>query len=688
MKTLFVVLGLGFFLALFFAWAFEMTPDGVKRESQVDRSQSITSVTGRKLDRSIIVILLLALGYFAWDKFSAPSQPTAPITEVTAAVVEEKEIDKSIAVLPFVNMSADADNEYFSDGLSEELLNLLAKVDGLKVAARTSSFKFRNSEADIAEIGQKLNVATVLEGSVRKSGNQVRITAQLIKVDDGFHLWSETYDRNLDNIFEVQDEIASAIVDALKLPLLGQNDAPIASKQTANFEAYDLYLLGRFHQRKYNATGFEQAADYYNRAVAIDPGYAPAWAGLADAYMLLSDYGALPFSEATSLAGKAVERALALDPNLPEALNARAILLSYQGQFSKATEVLERALTIDPNNENTLLSLASRINEIDPARGLALAQKAWNLDPLAEDTRASLIENTGRTGDRAGAEALIRTMLLDDPENPGLYEAWSNLYAVQGLIDQAIRMMEMTHRLRPGDVYPAWRIVLYYLLLDDLESAETWLATARERGPDSRHTTNAEILISLYKKEWETAADQRAKQIKDGDSSSITHYRYGLALMRLNRQTEAEQQFRRALSLANPEFTDLMTDDEADATAQLINILPPGPGRDSHLSRFETYLQRVMATRAFDWKVHLMAAYQATFRNDRDAALAELRTAFEKGLKGRWYIEADPVLQQWTNDPQFIELMLEMKQEATRMRRSLEAAEQAGTMTVDTGSEQ
>jgi len=682
MKTLFVVLGLGFFLALIFAWAFEMTPEGVKRESQVDRSQSITKVTGRKLDRSIIVVLALALGYFAWDKYSSVTQPAV------TPVAEPEAIGKSIAVLPFVNMSADQNNEYFSDGLSEELLNLLAKVDGLKVAARTSSFKFRNSEADISEIGQKLNVATVLEGSVRKSGNQVRITAQLIKVDDGFHLWSETYDRNLDNIFEVQDEIASAIVDALKLPLLGKNEAPIAAKQTANFEAYDLYLLGRFQQRKYNAAGFEQAADYYNRAVAIDPGYAPAWAGMADAYMLLSDYGTLPFAEATSLAGKAVEKALSLDSQLPEALNAKATLLSYLGQYNQATEVLERALTIDPNNVYTLLSLANRVNEIDPTRGLALAQKAWNLDPLAEDTRSALIENTWRTGDRAGAEALIRNMLLDDPENPGLYEAWSNLYATQGLVGQAIQMMEMTHRLRPGDVYPAWRIVYYYLLLDDLESAESWLAKARERGPDSRHASNAEIVISAYKHEWETVANRRAKLINEGDSTSTTHYFYGLTLMNLNRQTEAEQQFRHALSLANPESTELMTDDEARASAQLVNLLPPGPERDAQLSRFETYIQRVMATRAFDWNVHVMAAYQATFNNDRDAALTELRTAFDKGFRGRWFIEADPVLKQWTTDPQFIELMLEMKLEATRERGLLEAAEQAGKTPVNTGSGQ
>ena len=684
MKTLFVALGLGFFLALFFAWAFEMTPDGVKRESEVDRSQSITSTTGHKLDRSIIAILVLALGYFVWDKFSAENQPVvtqvAEVTEV-AEVAEEAVIGKSIAVLPFVNMSADKNNEYFSDGLSEELLNLLAKVDGLKVAARTSSFKFRNSEADIAEIGEKLNVATILEGSVRKSGNQARITAQLIKVDDGFHLWSETYDRDLSNIFEVQDEIARAIVDALKLPLLGQGQTPVASQQAANFEAYDLYLLGRFHQRKHNAAGFTQAADYFNRAVAIDPGYAPAWAGLADAYMLLSDYGSLPFAEATALSEKAVERALQLDPDLLEALNAKAELLSYQGRFSQAKSVSERALTIDPNSVEALISMSAFINDQDPVSSLAMMQKAWELDPLAETTRTRLIMNTANAGDFEGAESLVRTMLLDDPENPGLYEAWSAVYLQQGLLHLAIQKMEMTHRLRPGDVFPAGRIAFYYLQLDDPGSAESWLEKARERGPDSSYTETAEIGISAYKGQWETVVTKRSKQIEDGVSTELIHYLLGLNLMQLGRKTDAEQQFRQALSISNPESADLINNRQADITAQLINILPAGDERDSHLSRLDTYIQQVLSTGAIDRGADILVAYQATFRNDRDAAHNALRSAYENGLRGRWWVEIDPVLQHWANDPQFIELMLEMKQEAARMRALLEAE----SPTVNTG---
>ena len=221
MKTVLVLLATGLPFALFFAWAFEMTPEGLKRESEVDRSQSITHETGQKLNYTIIAVLVLALGYFAYDKFVLTSGRDAALVEATTQAISEQvvteeapsESDKSIAVLPFVNMSSDEEQEYFSDGLSEELLNLLAKIPELRVAARTSSFSLKGKELQISEVGEILKVAHVLEGSVRKAGNQVRITAQLIQAEDGYHLWSETYDRSLDNIFAIQDEIAAKVVD-------------------------------------------------------------------------------------------------------------------------------------------------------------------------------------------------------------------------------------------------------------------------------------------------------------------------------------------------------------------------------------------------------------------------------------------------------------------------------------------
>jgi TolB-like protein len=230
-QTILLVLLLGLAPVVFFSWAYEVTPDGIKRESDVDRSDSITHVTSRKLDRTITFVLVLAVAYFAADKFLlSPAQPDTTLVTATTS-------DNSIAVLPFVNMSDDEDNEYFADGLSEELLNMLVKVPQLRVAARTSSFSFKGKDVKISDIARELNVSHVLEGSVRKSGDQLRITAQLIKADDGFHLWSETFDRTLDEIFVLQDEIAAKVANALEVTLLGKSEVEV------NADSYTLYLL-------------------------------------------------------------------------------------------------------------------------------------------------------------------------------------------------------------------------------------------------------------------------------------------------------------------------------------------------------------------------------------------------------------------------------------------------------------
>jgi TolB-like protein len=233
-QVIMLVLGLSLPIVLVFAWAFEMTPEGLKRERDVDRGQSITHHTSRKLDFAIIAVLVLALGYFAYDKFvlqptggdapSAAGDDTAKRDEPTAAGAPQQAnvqgpAEKSIAVIPFVNLSSDPEQEYFSDGISEELLNVLAQLPGLRVAARTSSFQFKGKSLDISQIADTLNVAHILEGSVRKSGTKLRITAQLIKADDGFHIWSKTYDREMTDIFTIQDEIAGAISEALKVQL-------------------------------------------------------------------------------------------------------------------------------------------------------------------------------------------------------------------------------------------------------------------------------------------------------------------------------------------------------------------------------------------------------------------------------------------------------------------------------------
>ncbi|NNE06718.1 MAG: adenylyl cyclase, partial [Xanthomonadales bacterium] len=252
MKTVLALLAAGLALAVFFAWAFELTPEGLKREKEVDRAQSITGQTGQKLNRVIIALMALALAYFAYDKFVLGGPPDAATLDsaaqaaAPAATQTTPEPEKSIAVLPFVDMSPEQDQDYFTDGLTENLLNALARLNELKVAGRTSSFAFKGKNEDLRSIGAQLGVAHVLEGSVQKSGERVRITAQLINAEDGYHLWSESYDRTLDDIFAVQDEIANEVAQAMQIALLGNRiESPPADSQHSG-TAYNLYLKGLY----------------------------------------------------------------------------------------------------------------------------------------------------------------------------------------------------------------------------------------------------------------------------------------------------------------------------------------------------------------------------------------------------------------------------------------------------------
>ena len=291
----------------------------------------------------------------------------------------------SIAVLPFVNMSADAENEYFCDGLAEELLNALAKVEGLKVAARTSSFSFKGKEADIGEVGRKLNVRTVLEGSVRKVGNRLRVTTQLINVADGYHLWSERYDRQMEDIFDVQDEITLAVVDALKVKLLGEEKAAVLKRYTDNTEAYELYLKGRYHYNKYTGEGWLKAIEFFEKAIAKEPEYAPAYAALASVLDFSWFFSVLPAEESIAQCRAATLRALEIDDDLDEAHSALArVRFYYEWNWEEAEREFRRAIELKPNNaelhQQYGISLAC-MERCDEA--ISEGDKALELDPLS-----------------------------------------------------------------------------------------------------------------------------------------------------------------------------------------------------------------------------------------------------------------------------------------------------------------
>jgi TolB-like protein len=341
---------LGFPLAVFFAWAYELTPEGIKLEKHLDRSQSISHVTGRKLDYLIIAILSFVLVFFAFDKFvvqpARDAKPAQPTADVQMDIPVEMS-DRSIAVLAFTDMSPGGDQEYFSDGISDELLNVLAKIPGLRVAARTSSFQFKGENRDIVDIGEQLNTAFVLEGSVRKAGLQVRITAQLIDAKSGFHLWSASYDRELENIFDVQDEISAAIVDALKDHLGLQAVVPPRANAAASTDAHDAFLRGRHLLVQRTRTSIEGSVREFEKAITLDPDYAIAHAELAIANIFLGVYGGLAVTEAVARSAPHAERAKALDPTLAEAHAATGYAFRLQMNAQEAVRHFRRAVQIN-----------------------------------------------------------------------------------------------------------------------------------------------------------------------------------------------------------------------------------------------------------------------------------------------------------------------------------------------------
>ena len=287
LRGVILLLAIGFIPALVVSWVFELTPEGLKRDSELPEAPTIAPQTAQRMNRLTVVLLGLALAYFGFDRFYlAPKRDAALVARTaltvktaTLADIDAKADDKSIAVMPFVNMSSDKEQDYFSDGMTEEVLNALANVPNLAVTARTSVFSLKGQNKDVREIGKLLGVAFVLEGSVRKAGNELRITAQLIRADNGFHLWSESYDRKLENVFDLQAELAGAIAKALELPLGLGGDSALVSERSSDSQAYSMYLQARAAYRA-RGDGVKKSIELYRAALKRDPKFAPAWAGL------------------------------------------------------------------------------------------------------------------------------------------------------------------------------------------------------------------------------------------------------------------------------------------------------------------------------------------------------------------------------------------------------------------------
>jgi TolB-like protein/thioredoxin-like negative regulator of GroEL len=389
--------------------------------------------------------LLIAAGFYAVDRFvasrrSAAAMPAAPAVQ-TAESAASAAPDKSIAVLPFVDMSEKHDQEYFSDGLAEELLDVLAKVPGLQVIARTSSFSFKGKSEDVPTIAKKLHVANVLEGSVRKSGRHLRITTQLIRADTGVHIWSETYDRDEEDVFKVQEDISRAVVEKLKVALLG--DVPVSAARTSNPEAYNLLLQGRYFVAFDTPDELKKAIDCYRRAIALDAAYAPAWAGLSNAIFRQVANGYVPVGAGQAQALATAHKAAELDPSLADAYAMIGTLKMNDCDWSGAREAFDHALQLDPNNLKALFSsahLTMAVGNTDDT--LAQFRDVLERDPLNLLYRRYVARVLYYAGRLTEAEAMIRQVLAMSPSFPAAHYELGRILLARGEIPAAMAEFE------------------------------------------------------------------------------------------------------------------------------------------------------------------------------------------------------------------------------------------------------
>jgi TolB-like protein/Tfp pilus assembly protein PilF len=627
----------------------------LKKEKDVDRSQSITHATGRKLDFAIIAVLVLALGYFAYDKFLLRPE----------AVGLRADAGRSIAVLPFVNMSDDAGNEYFSDGISEELLNALAKVKDLQVAGRTSSFAFKGRNEDLRTIGAALGVSHILEGSVRKAGVQVRITAQLIQVEDGFHLWSDTYDRELTDIFAIQDEIAQAILDQLKVHLIGEGgEIPLTSAR-ADVSAFDLYLEAKQKIYLRRREPLEEAAELLNRAIAIDPDYAPAFAQRGITFMLLREaqYGTIPTAEAHKQAKIMFDQALSLDPASAEAWAGQGLYFYDTGELEQAIDALQKALVINPNLVNASLWLSTAHARLGNLReATRIREDILVRDPLYLPAIANVLDDYTLYGDLEKSQALMNRIRAYMPASRTMVSWDGVLLFVSGRLADSLPYFESAYEMEPEN--------------------------ANSIGQLSRalmYSWQYERLTEMPLNEFRVVALTRLNRIDEAskvawDLADSDHYVFPLAGLLVHQGEYAE-----LIEFVESRWPDLQAFEaaypERDGWSEncYLGLIAFSYQRLGNVQKFDEAMSRFKAALDYQrnngannhWFAFAEAVY-AVLAGDHDTALSRLARSFEGGANpGPQLSKFWPMFEPLQDDPRYESVVKNMEDHVNSERVKL-----------------
>ena len=671
-----IVLILGFPLVFILAWVLEITPDGIKKTS----TAGLLTTTQNTLLFSMMTLGMVGLGYGFYGYYSNVFEMVTQ-GDATPAVTQQREFmapENSIAVLPFADMSADSNQGYFSDGIAEEILNVLAKVDGLHVAARTSSFAFRGDETDIREIGRLLNVSTILEGSIRKSGDQIRMTAQLINVEDGYHIWSETYERKLEDVFAIQDEIASAIATALVDSFAGLETKLTSRPQ--DLAAFEAYRTGRLHWWRRSPEEIQQAITLFAKALEHDPAFAPAYAAIADSWLLLSLYGNMTSMKATERAMPMIEKALEIDPESAEAFAALGLARWQIGQMDAGESALRQAIRLNENYIPAYLWLGGLLGDLGrlPEQSQIL-QQAMTIDPLNELLAINVAGNLASRGDYQGGKDLLKDLISLRPDSVTLLRIIAGHAMQNGDLVAAWKYANQSYELEPESpavieiLAAAWdsvgvadkaesllmdgleianenhglRSTYFFLLVRQgrLEKAERLLVEQYGESVDGlpeqlqKYYFFQKSMISLAAEDWENAASQI--ELALGEELGQTFSNQEVMFMTIS---SALQSYRGNNELAEERLADA-----------------------------ERAVRRARINGKDDASIYYTESSIHALRGRSDAALESLQIAYERGFRGLWMLDIDLRLESLHQEPQFAAIKQQIERDIAQARSEVES---------------
>ncbi|KGJ89252.1 tetratricopeptide repeat protein [Thalassotalea sp. ND16A] len=679
----------GFPVSLIFAWLFNFTAHGIVRADDQDNAaddnaKKVNILTTFAVAGALLIAVLVTLA----SQLMVDNQVTINETAASPAIIPQPpSINKSaainnktsIAILPFVPFSSDPEDEYFADGMVEELLNLLAKIPDLQVAARTSSFTYKGvTSKSIVEIGKELNVDTILEGSIRKNdtSNKIRVTAQLIKVSTGEHLWSETYDREYRDIFQIQDDIARAVVDKMKITLLGNTATSPFVVGTENVDAMVEYGKGQKELSHRTVPAIKKALTHFRQAITEDPNYARAYVGIADSNVLLALYGSMSELQARTAAQAAVNKALSLNENLGEAYASKGLLLTGADN-EKAELAFKRAIELNPNYAMAYMWYGTlRREQGEIASAHQLFEQAFELDPRSPVAAYNVAWCYYQAGSEAKAMDLFSQIVGNDPYYPGAYNLVGDILRNRGRLDESVAMYQRALKVDPVNKNAVQGLLLANMDMNNIEASEFWFSYL-EQNPSLLSSTETVFMRARFYAA-QGALEQAITYLGQVKSSAGNH---GMDLYVQGEVAFYQQNYRAAVNafeaLKNAQmrnknaFYHLVEGQAALHLAFAYKQLQQPDKMAALLTEFTLFLQQSVNKMANNPGYYYNMAAIKALQNEEEDMLAFFQGAIDAGWVQVWNAKIDPIFKPLKNNQQFAQMIAKVDAELAEMRAKL-----------------